>query len=223
MQTNAFNPPPLKLIDLNAQDVFIGMALAFVLTAILSRVAARCTSSASSHKNLPQTMILLSSVVSLIMAIIGNSLARAFGAIGALSLIRFRTAIKDPRDLASIFMSISIGMACGSGYLKISMGATALYCVFLALLDYLPIGKGETKVFLLKLAFTPNAEVQPKLIAIIKKSCVNFQILSQELCPESKLSETILEVTADKNTDLSLLFPEFSKICPEIKASILNN
>lgn len=223
MQSNAFNTPPLKLIDLNAQDVFVGMALAFVLSAILSRVASRSKAAATSNKNLPQTMILLSSVVSLIMAVIGNSLARAFGAIGALSLIRFRTAIKDPRDLASLFMSISIGMACGSGYIKIAMGATALYCVFLALLEYLPISKKETKVFLLKLAFNPNSEAKQKLTDIIKESSIDFRILSHELYPENKLSELILEITADANFDISSLFPEFSKICPEIQATILNN
>ena len=83
-------------------------------------------------------MILLGVVVSLIMAIIGNSLARAFGAIGALSLIRFRTAVKEPQDLAQLFMSISVGMACGSGYFKIAIGAAALFAIFIFLIDYLP-------------------------------------------------------------------------------------
>ena len=223
MQPNAFAPPPLHLIDLNAQDVFIGMALSFVLTAILSRFSSNSKSSADSNKSLPQTMILLSTVVSLIMAVIGNSLARAFGAIGALSLIRFRTAIKNPRDLASLFMSISIGMACGSGYLRIAMGATALYCVFLALLNCLPIDKSETTVYLLKLIYQPNEEKQKQLHDLVKNSCIDFRILSKEACDGGKKLEAIMEVTVNKETDLSNMFPKFAEIFPDIQAIIINN
>ena len=131
------------MIDLNPYDVFAGMLLAFALNMILAKIASYTNKSrtVNSSSSLPLSMILLGTVVSLIMAVIGNSLARAFGAIGALSLIRFRSAIKDPLDLVQLFMAISIGMTTGSGHFVIACGATIIFGIFLAVADYIPIKK----------------------------------------------------------------------------------
>ncbi len=63
-----------------------------------------------------QTMIIMGVTISIIMVIIGSNIARAFALVGALSIIRFRTAIKEPRDVAFIFMTMAIGMATGTGF-----------------------------------------------------------------------------------------------------------
>jgi len=58
-------------------------------------------------------IIFISPIVAAVMLIIGNNLARAFGLVGAVSIIRFRTKMKDPKDTTFIFLCIAIGMACG--------------------------------------------------------------------------------------------------------------
>ena len=50
------------------------------------------------------------------MVIIGSEIARAFALVGAMSIIRFRNPVKDPRDVAFLFVTIAIGMACGVGF-----------------------------------------------------------------------------------------------------------
>jgi hypothetical protein len=144
MPEQQFSLPLLKMIDLNARDVFIGMLLSYFLCAILSRIIRQTCSDASVDRTLPQAMIFLGPIVSLIMSVIGNSLARAFGAIGALSLIRFRTAVKNPNDLASLFMAIAIGMTCGSGYFAIATGATGLFSIFIIITRFAAPGKNLT-------------------------------------------------------------------------------
>ena len=60
-----------------------------------------------------QTLVLVCVIITAVMAIIGNSLARAFGLVGAVSIIRFRTKVKDPLDTAFLFFAITVGMANG--------------------------------------------------------------------------------------------------------------
>lgn len=225
MSPEIFNAPPLKMIDLNAYDVFLGMLTAFVLSLILAKISAWAARHKTlySNSNLWQTMVLLSAVVSLIMSVIGNSLARAFGAIGALSLIRFRTAIKDPIDLVQLFMTISIGMATGSGYPEIAAGATVLYCIFMLLLEYLPINLQKNKVFLVKLTYKNDQDYTNKILKLIKENCINFNVLSQELLNNGDLCETIVEITDNKSYDFNSLFPKLAEIEPNIKTIVINN
>ena len=65
--------------------------------------------------------------------VIGNNLARAFGLVGALSIIRFRTAIKDTVDIVYIFLGLAIGMAAGVGYHKAAIAGTVMIGLILIL------------------------------------------------------------------------------------------
>lgn len=221
MLENQFNPPLLKLIDLNATDVFIGMILAFFLCAILSRIVRITANSATSDKNLPFTMILLGAVVSLIMAVIGNSLARAFGAIGALSLIRFRTAVKSTNDLAYLFMAIAIGMTCGSGYFTIATGATGLFSIFIIIMQKFMVNPTATRVSLLKIAYSFSEEMHQKIVARIASTSLAHRILSEENANGGKSSEMLVELTLSQTHQAASLVKELCEISPDLKASIL--
>lgn len=220
MPENQFSQPLLKLIDLNALDVFSGMALAFVLSAILSRVlmhAARNTATDSAHY---RTMILLATVVSLIMAVIGNSLARAFGAIGALSLIRFRTAVKSSNELAYLFMAISVGMACGSGYFAIATGATGLFIVFSVIIERFFCDSRQQRLSMLKIAYPSQTDLNQKIIETIKKQCRGYQILSQQNLGGSR-AEIFLEAAFVSEVESAELIKSLQQLSDEISLQIV--
>jgi hypothetical protein len=65
---------------------------------------------------LPTTLVLLTVVIALVTLVIGDSLARAFGLVGALSIVRFRTVVEDTRDTAFVIFAVVIGMGVGVGY-----------------------------------------------------------------------------------------------------------
>ena len=77
------------------------------------------------------TIVIMGTVVSLIMLIIGSNLARAFALVGALSIIRFRNAVKESRDVAFIFMAMAVGMACGTRFYFMAIFATFAISVFI--------------------------------------------------------------------------------------------
>jgi uncharacterized membrane protein YhiD involved in acid resistance len=65
---------------------------------------------------LPTTLVLLTVVIAVVTLVIGNSVARAFGLVGALSIVRFRTVVEDTRDTAFVIFAVVVGMAIGAGF-----------------------------------------------------------------------------------------------------------
>jgi uncharacterized membrane protein YhiD involved in acid resistance len=76
---------------------------------------------------LPTTLVLLTVVIAVVTLVIGNSVARAFGLVGALSIVRFRTVVEDTRDTAFVIFAVVVGMAIGAGYpLLAALGVPAI-------------------------------------------------------------------------------------------------
>lgn len=78
-----------------------------------------------------QSIVVLSLIVALLMLVVGNSVARAFGLFGALSLIRFRTPVKDSRDTVYLFFSVAVGIAAGTQNLGAALVGTLVVGVIL--------------------------------------------------------------------------------------------
>lgn len=80
------------------------------------------------------TLVTLTILTATVMTVIGNNIALSLGMVGALSIVRFRTAIKDSRDTAYIFWTIVVGICCGVGdYVVASIGSTVIFTVLLLL------------------------------------------------------------------------------------------
>ena len=75
---------------------------------------------------------MLTVVTTLVMCVIGNNIALSLGMVGALSIVRFRTAVKDPRDTAYIFWTIAVGVCCGiSDFMIAGIGSVVIFCLML--------------------------------------------------------------------------------------------
>jgi hypothetical protein len=85
-------------------------------------------------RTLPTTLVLLTVVIAVVTQVIGDSLARAFGLVGALSIVRFRTVVEDTRDTAFVIFAVVVGMAIGAGYPKLAaIGIPAMLLAVLVL------------------------------------------------------------------------------------------
>lgn len=98
------------------------------------------------------SLVMLTLITTLVMNVIGNNIALSLGMVGALSIVRFRTAIKDPRDTAYIFWCIAVGICCGVSEFMIASIGSAVIFLFLLLFGavksnerYLLIVRGERK------------------------------------------------------------------------------
>lgn len=106
------------LIETNSSvsvyQVALAMLIAFVLGMFMYVMYKKTYSGVVYSKSFNQTLVLLSVIVTMVMTIIGGNLALSLGMVGSLSIIRFRTAIKEPKDMAYLFWAIAIGLSCGA-------------------------------------------------------------------------------------------------------------
>ena len=109
-------------------DVTVALVLAFVLAAIVGWVYRSTHKGVSYSQSYVQTLVMLGMLTSLIMLIVGSNIARAFSLVGALSIVRFRNAVKETRDVGFLFLAMGIGMATGHPLLHLAVVATVVIC-----------------------------------------------------------------------------------------------
>lgn len=137
----------LKSLFISSSDTFglldlvIAIGLPFLLSFIVVSVYRYTQKSHNYAASFVQALFLFSSITSMITLIIGSNIARAFGLVGALSIIRFRNAIKDPIDAVYIFWSLAVGMACGTGFYFAATVSVLLFSLIAIILHKLNIGE----------------------------------------------------------------------------------
>lgn len=117
---------------LSVELVLISFVVATALAALVY-LSYRITHSGAVYSaRFNVTLVMLTIITTLIMSVIGNNIALSLGMVGALSIVRFRTAVKDPRDTAFIFWCIAIGICCGVGqYVVALVGSAFIFLVML--------------------------------------------------------------------------------------------
>ena len=136
-----------------------------------------------------QTQIILAVVGSVIMLVVGTSLARAFGIVGVASLIRYRSKIDDPKDAVVMLCALSVGLAAGVGLYALSVFATAFIVLALYIIESF---EPETqKNFELKIRLGKETDtLRPKVERVLSRYRVEFEIRTasdEELCYDVKL------------------------------------
>lgn len=114
---------------------FLKLAIAAAIGALVTNVRPPASRRHKSTLPVAHAQILFCVAGALVMIIIGDSLARAFGAFGVTSTVRFRTPIKDPEDATVLFLLIGLGMSVGRGLLSIAAVGTVFVWLLLYILD----------------------------------------------------------------------------------------
>jgi uncharacterized membrane protein YhiD involved in acid resistance len=148
-----------------------------------------------------QTQIILAIVGCLIMLIVGTSIARAFGIVGAAGLIRYRSKIEDPKDAAVMLSALGVGLATGVGLLLLSSFATLFILAVLLLVESLQEGH---KLFELKVKSEELPGLRDRIESLLSRNGIDYELRSaseHEICYEVKLP---LESGTDRVSDAIL-------------------
>ena len=101
-------------LDYPLPTIIFNIVFAFIIGLIIASIYKKNHRELSYSASFTFTLVLLTVAGSILMMIVGNSLARAFSLFGAFSIIRFRTAVKEAKDIAYVFIALIIGMAVGT-------------------------------------------------------------------------------------------------------------
>src|SRR6186713_2044415 len=108
--TRAFIPGP----EVEPLPVLARLLFALVLGSVVAWVYRRTRSGADFTATFPVTLVLLSVLIAMVTQVIGDNVARAFSLVGALSIVRFRTVVRDTQDTAFVIFAVVVGMAVGA-------------------------------------------------------------------------------------------------------------
>lgn len=119
----------------NPFDPLLRLVVAAAIGLLITAVHRPYVADRPTGRSMQQAQILLAVAGAMIMIIIGNNIARAFGIAGAASIIRFRTPVEDPKDVTILFLLMALGMSAGLGFYAVAGMGTAFLCVFLLILE----------------------------------------------------------------------------------------
>ena len=127
--------------DINLKTVIIALLVTTLLAAYIFIVYKLMSRKTFYSKNFNISLVGVALITSAIIITIQSSIVVSLGMVGALSIVRFRTAIKDPLDLMFLFWSISTGIICGAGFAEYAIVLAVILTIIVVVLDLLPISK----------------------------------------------------------------------------------
>ena len=161
----------------------INMLLSCVLAFILSRIYVVYGNALSNRKIFGRNFILITMTTMLIISIVKSSLALSLGLVGALSIIRFRAAIKEPEELAYLFLTIGIGLGFGANQGAITLIAFIIISVVLIVLKKFSSSKEENQNLHLTITSDSTKKIElDKIVETLKEHCQSVNL--------SRLDET---------------------------------
>lgn len=170
------------------------LLMAFVLSSVLAVVYHVTTARRSGLGQFIQTMILGSISAAVIVLAIGDSVGRGLGILGALAIIRFRTTLKQQRDIVFVFSALGVGMACGMYGFNVAVIGTGLLSILALLFRLTPLnGLGQTR-YMMRIAYPLDSPINDVLInEYLTRHRVTHQLLRKETLHDIKSQQT--EVT----------------------------
>ena len=130
-------------IDINYDTFIISIFLSIFLAFLVQRFYIKFSTTLSNKIEFSKNFLILAATTTIIITIVKSSLALSLGLVGALSIVRFRAAIKEPEELVYLFLIISIGLACGAGQFRI---ITIGIVIILILIFFYSKFKNENKI-----------------------------------------------------------------------------
>jgi len=154
------------------------MLLSFVLTFVIAAVYQKTFNGFSYSRTFVQSMILGSIVTCMLIMAVGDSLSRGLGIMGTLTIIRFRTLIRDPRDAMFLFASLGIGISCGAGMLAVAIAGTSVFTCVAFLLHYAPFASRRNYEGMLRFTTAKDAETKEAVDRLLVMLCETFTLVA---------------------------------------------
>ena len=141
------------------------------------------------------TLVMMPIIISIIIMLVGSNIARAFSLAGAFSIIRFRSSMGDPKDVAYIFFTMAIGLAVGTGFLAYAVLFALLLCLIMFLLGKMNFGRKKNPPKLLKIMMPENMDYENTFDDIFEKYTKTYEKLKVRTADLGSLFEVWFEVS----------------------------
>ena len=219
MDTNSIQLNQSNIIDTikfgeiyNPSEILINLIIAFFLGFIISLVYKKTHKGLSYSQSFVLTNIFVCVIVSMVIMVIGNNLARAFALVGALSIIRFRTVVKDTKDTAFIFWSLAAGMASGTGSYFLAISGTAVISMIALVLYYTNYGSIFKSEFIIQFRSRNSAKNKKNYNKIFSEYCKSSTLLNAESSGDGQSLKLSFDIVLKENKTYEEFIQKLSKV-----------
>ncbi len=202
---------------ISVTDMLLSLIVAFLISLFIIYVYRKTYTGVVYSKAFSLCILMLSMVTAMIIRTISSNISLSLGMVGALSIVRFRTAVKEPVDTGFMFWGISAGIMAGAGLYIIAIIASLLLGVFYFLTYLMGFRVANRYLLVLKYETSSHAEVMKKL-----KNLKKFKVRSKSIFNDKVELSLEVDVKENKNGNISTtIVDEFSGVNGVINASLI--
>lgn len=191
-------------------EILLNLLLAFILGMIISYVYKITHKGLSYSQSFILTVVFVTIIVSMVIMVIENNLARAFALVGALSIIRFRTVVKDTKDTAFIFLGLAAGLACGTSNYFIAISGTSIISLIIFVLHVTNYGTLYKSEFILR--YVTKKEFAKEYASLLEKFTKSSSLLHLEPTGDREKIRVSIDVVLKKDSSAETLVSELNKM-----------
>ncbi len=180
--------------DVTPQEIFLVMFITTVLALYIFCIYRVLTRKTFYNKSFNITLAALALITAGVILTIQSSIVVSLGMVGALSIVRFRTAVKDPMDLAFLFWAISIGIICGARLYVIAVIVSIFLTILFFVLDKLPVAKAP-KILVVD---ADGMDAEDKILEVVERLAGYYRVKSRSLSAEQLDMVVELRVKEEK-------------------------
>lgn len=199
-------------VSITLEEVLINLLVALICGILISYFYRKTYRGPGFLNSFVNSIIILSMITAIVIMVIGNNLARAFGLVGAMSIIRFRTAVKETQDIVFIFFSLAIGMAAGVGLHHLAIGGTLFIGLISMVLFRSNLLDSGAKEFLLQFNLSlENDEQESRYLKVMDTHCKRYRTVNARSLGENGDLELSYYVTLKKTNKSSAFVRELKQ------------
>ena len=207
-------------IQLNFTDLAINLIIAAILGWILEFVFIRYSNTINNKTVFSKNFVIIATTTAFIISIVKSSLALSLGLVGALSIIRFRTAIKEPEEISYLFICIGIGLGLGANYKLITIMATTIIILLIIIKDkFLTKKEVANEAIYLTLNFKGKLDIN-NILEICSKHCSSVYLRDFDLLLES--TQLGLVVNFDNPNKINDVVKNIKNVNDQIEINLIN-
>lgn len=181
-------------------DAMLTIIVSFILGAIISFTYMKTSNKDGYSQNFILTLVIIPTVVAIIVFLVGSNVARAFSLAGALSIIRFRSAPGDSKDISYVLFATSAGLAAGVGLFGYGILFTTCLCLLMFILKLVNYGVNKTSKNLLKITIPEDLEYEGIFDDLFLEYTKGHELIKVRTTDLGSLFQLVYTVVLDNKT-----------------------
>ncbi len=196
----------------DARLVLLGLLLAFLLSHVVAFTYSLTYRGLSYSRYFIQTLVMGGVVAAMLMLAIGNNIVWGLGIVGTLAIVRFRTNLRDPRDMIFVFASLAAGIASGVGAYAVAVLGTTVFCLASFYLAFVPFGARYRYDGLLRFACRPDEATREQVEKLLRQHCSTWVMVSLQQAAQREEAEHAYQVSFRRDESRFGLTRDFTRI-----------